>query len=338
MNPALVLPALEAELEKQCAGLAGPMFEVCRYAVQGGRRIRAALLLSAAPPGDPQRALEAAAALEIMHAATLLQDDIFDDGHVRRGRSTAHLRFGKALTILASDWLLIRSLELAASIDPVFFQRLAQAGTAMAQAVACELNSPVPRSLDHAQQLVAAIAREKTATLFGVCLCGAAILHGFSPSQCARWQQIGIDLGITYQLIDDCVDLYSDESTAGKSTGCDVIAGRLTLPVLLAVDALRMQHLVLSPERLQAGRLTPLEASLLQTALHSTEIKTHLHQLVRQKLCGHRHEALNAGLGPTVVDMLLPDFEAKLTVCFPSMQMPEQQARDTRPLALAGAP
>ncbi len=108
-----------------------PMREVCRYATQGGRRVRAALLLGAAQHSR-QSAVQAATALELIHAATLLQDDIFDSGCMRRGRPTAHLQFGKAITILASDWLLIRSLEVAVDIHPRFFRVLAQAGTAMA--------------------------------------------------------------------------------------------------------------------------------------------------------------------------------------------------------------
>jgi len=179
----MALLAVEEELQRQSAELSGSMREVCIYATQGGRRVRAALLLGAVP-GCGERAVRAATALELIHAATLLQDDIFDAGQMRRGRVAAHVQFGKAMTILASDWLLIRSLEMAAELHSQFFRCLARAGTAMAQAEALELEPLALRSIEEAQQYGCAIARGKTAMLFGTALCGAAVLGG-SPKPTA---------------------------------------------------------------------------------------------------------------------------------------------------------
>ncbi len=312
---------VEAELEQQCAELTGPMREACRYATQGGRRVRATLLLGAAE-GNPHRAVKAAAAVELIHAATLLQDDIFDAGSTRRGRLTAHLKFGRALAILASDWLLIRALELAADVHPRFFRTLARAGSAMAQAEADELEGALHCSIEEAQRIGNAIARGKTAMLFGACLCGAAILQGVSGAECSQWEELGIAMGMTYQLVDDCVDVYGNTAASGKTGGGDLAAGRLTMPLLLAAAALRERGIELSPEMLQAGRLQSAESSLLRTALHTAEVRVQLASLVQRRLLDHRRDAHRAGIADSAVELWCSELSAQLATCFPGRMQP----------------
>ena len=285
----LSIQAVERELD-QTAALSGPIREVCRYAMEGGRRTRGMLLLGAAQQSGP-RAIRAAAAIEMIHAATLLQDDIFDAGELRRGRLVAHLRFGKPLAILASDWLLIRALELAAGVDPQFFRCLARAGTSMVQAEASEL-SPVPlRSVKQAEACGSAIAEGKTAALFGTALCGAAVLRGLCPEDRSRWEDLGVQMGITYQWVDDCIDLYGTETAAGKTVGHDLAAGCLTLPVLLAALRLEQQEMSICLQDLQAGHLPPPELKRLYTALHSTSVMQQVNDLLQDRLRAHRKGA-----------------------------------------------
>ncbi len=309
------LEALERELEEQTAELCGAMLELCRYATKGGRRTRAMLLLSAVHERD-SRAVSAAAAIEMIHAATLLQDDIFDAAELRRGRQVAHLRFGKSITILASDWLLIRALELAAGVGPPFFRCLAKAGTAMVQAEAHEF-SPVPlHSLMQAQSVGDAITQGKTAALFGTALCGAAVLRGLGTDDQNRWKALGVEMGRTYQWADDCIDLYGAEAAAGKTLGHDLAAGCLTVPVLLAARSLERQGMPICLEDLRSGQLAPSELLRLYASVHSTDVATQMEDLLRSRCQAHRKEANASGLGVTAVQHWTADILGRLELCF----------------------
>ena len=317
-------PAVQAELDKQCSSLTGSMLEVCRYATQGGRGSRASLLLSAAAQHG-SRAVQAAAALELIHAATLLQDDIFDGGRMRRGRATAHLRFGKPVAVLASDWLLIRSLEIAAGIHPHFFRSLAQAGAAMAEAEACELEAFTSRSMDEALDISFAIAKGKTAMLFGAALCGAALLTDTPPGKCSQWEDLGMNLGLTYQLLDDCVDIYGTEAVSGKTLGGDLAVGRLTLPVLLAMNAMQRREPAISLESMRSGRLSVAQASALDLMLHGASVQSQLQGVVQRRLVSHRRAASKAGINTLAIDACILDLEEKLATCFPRPRADEAE-------------
>lgn len=307
------LLAVESELELQCAELSGPMLEVCRFAVQGGRRVRAALLLGAGQQFR-ENAIRAASAIELIHAATLLQDDIFDSGLLRRGRTAAHVQFGKAFTILASDWLLIRSLEMAADLHPRFFRKLARAGAAMARAEAQELDPPVLRSVLEAQRYGLRIAEGKTAALFEAALCGAAIVQGLGVAESQSWEQIGKRVGLTYQIVDDCADVYGKEAVVRKSVGVDLARGCLTMPVFFAVSLLAQQGMHLSLAALQSGQVEPSERAQLLAALHSVEVQHRLSDLLEQRLAAHRSEAENAGIPVAVVDDCFKDLQPMLNL------------------------
>jgi octaprenyl-diphosphate synthase len=320
--------AVEEELGRQCDEIAGPMREVSRYATHGGRRVRAALLLSAAEQFDA-RAIRAAAAIELIHAATLLQDDVFDAGRLRRGRTAAHIQFGQPITILASDWLLIRSLELAADVDPRFFRQLSGAGTRMAQAEAQELQPPVLKSIEQAGQYGRTIASGKTAALFGATMCGAAILRGLDAAAAERWETIGCGIGLTYQMVDDCVDIYGTEGASQKTVGADLPAGCLTLPVLLAITLLRQRGIDVPLEAVQAGTLERSTLLQLRAALHSEELKVSLRQLIEDRFASHQDAASGAGIPVAAMDTYFADLQSKLEICFPEAARRSDHDPDT---------
>lgn len=311
MTPDAGLVAVDAELQQELADLSGSLREVCLYATCGGRRMRAALLLGAAQQTGTQ-AVRAATALELIHAATLLQDDIFDAGQMRRGKATAHVRFGRAMAILASDWLLIRSLELASAVDTRFFRCLARAGSAMAQAEAKELEPAMVHSFEEAELHGTSIARGKTATLFGTALCGAAILQGVSSSRCSQWEQLGCEMGLTYQIADDCLDLYGTELCEGKSLGHDLVAGCVTLPVVLGMRLLAERGVCSSPADLGAGRASAVLLEQLRAAVQSAEVRKGMGDLLRERLDAHCRQAAALNLPLAVVQTWSADFSAKL--------------------------
>ena len=321
---------IETELERQTADLSGPLLEASRYATEGGRRMRGVLLLTAAQQ-DQSSAVRAATAVEMIHAATLLQDDIFDAGKLRRGRPVAHVRFGKPLAILASDWLLIRALELAAGVDTQFFRCLARAGTSMVQAEASELCPMTLDSFRQAQNYGRAIAEGKTAALFGTALCGAAILRGLCPEDRSRWEKLGVQMGMTYQYVDDCVDVYGVETVAGKTVGHDLSAGCLTWPVLLAALSLEQQGVPICLRDFQAGHLPPPELKRLYAAVHCTGVIMQAHNLLQNRLQADRTEAMKAGLCSLTIEQLMVDFLGRLEPCFQSLPSRSRPAHSMRP-------
>jgi octaprenyl-diphosphate synthase len=312
------LHAVDEELRRQCDEILGPMQEVSRYATEGGRRVRAALLLGAGEQFG-ERAIRAAAAIELIHAATLLQDDVFDAGLLRRGRTAAHIHFGQPITILASDWLLIRSLELAAGFDPRFFRQLSRAGTRMAQAEAQELQPPVLKSLEQAGQYGCTIASGKTAALFEATMCGAAILRGLDSADTERWETIGCGIGLTYQMVDDCVDIYATACASQKTVGADLPAGCLTIPVLLAITRLQQRGIDVPLETVQAGTIEGSNLLQLRAALHSKELKLVLRQLLEDRLASHKNAANGAGIPVAGMDTYFVDLQSKLEICFPEL-------------------
>ncbi len=289
------LATLEQELLRQVADLSEPLRKVCSYAVQGGQRTSASLLLALAGTEDP-RAVRAAAALELLHAATLLQDDIFDSGSMRRGWPATHVRFGKPLAILASDWLLIRSLALAAELDSTYACCLSSAALGMAEAEARELEPASTSSLEEANLHGRHVAEGKTATLFGAALFGAAAMRRLPLTTCNRWQQLGLQIGLSYQIVDDCGDIFGDECTAGKSLGHDLDAGCLTSPVLLGILRLQEQGTFLSILDLQHGRLTDAKRRVLVDSMRSNKVREQLLAHLEDRFAAHCTEAKSIGV------------------------------------------
>lgn len=310
------IQALEAALQHYC-NQAGPQLRaVCLHALAGGGRTRANLLLRATEPGN-RLAVQAACALEMMHAATLLQDDIFDRSAERRGRRAAYLKFSEAQAVLASDWLLLRALELAADVHPSFFQQLACAARSMAAAVAKELKPPILHGFPEAHVYVEEICQGKTASLFAVALYGAALLNAnFGWAHAAGWAAVGSRLGCAYQLVDDCLDVYAPEGTLNKSTGVDLRQGRLTLPILKALQALESAGPGISIDRFRRAGLTATEMANLERTIADQDVRTCLEREVNERLTKLEESARTAAIPWRSINSAVQDMEAKAALCF----------------------
>lgn len=316
MNTQTSSTTLEETLRGYCAEAGGHLQAVCCHALAGGGRTRAGLLLRAAERQD-REAVQAACALEMMHAATLLQDDIFDRSAERRGRRAAYLQYGEAQTVLASDWLLLRSLELAAEVHPTFFQQLAGAARTMAAAVAKELKPPALSGLSAASSYVAEICQGKTASLFAVSLHAAALLRPEIDAVAARgWSAVGNRIGCTYQLLDDCLDVYAAESVLEKSTGVDLQQGRLTLPLLTALRSLRPEAQGVSMERFLTASLSSRETERLLHAVASDPVRAYLKSRVAEEMRSTEESARRTTIPRDAVASALSDMNAKWMMCF----------------------
>ncbi|WP_419806716.1 polyprenyl synthetase family protein [Terriglobus sp.] len=315
MSTAVPGLALEAELCDQVACLTGKLRAVCEHALQGGRRIRSLLLLGCAEVCS-DRAILAAVSVEMLHAATLLQDDIFDAGILRRGRPASHVKFGKASTILASDWLLIRALELASEVDIRFFRALSAAARSMVQAEAQELVPTVCDSMEAAERQGCSIANGKTGALFGAAVLGAAVLRDMPADTMRQWHAFGTSAGWTYQLIDDCIDLYQPEIIAGKDVGHDLPAGCMTVPVLLGISWLRQCGHEVSLEDLQRSE-NSYKLEQLREAVSSSNVRLQTQRIIAERFAAHERRARLYGLPQAAISGFIAHLQQHVSRCFP---------------------
>ncbi|MEM9458834.1 MAG: polyprenyl synthetase family protein [Myxococcota bacterium] len=212
-----------------------------RHAVLGGgKRIRPRLLLASAEAiqggplddGVAELALRAAVAVELVHAASLVHDDLpcFDDAALRRGRPTVHRAYGEPMAVLTGDALITLAFELLADDDGPHHRRalalvrlLAEttgSGRGIIGGQSLELH-PARWDDDRPMAQVEDYHRRKTAALFEFAMKAAAVAVGHGPRVCDSWGSVGTTLGLAFQLIDDLLDLHADETTTGKTTGRD---------------------------------------------------------------------------------------------------------------------
>jgi len=208
---------------------------VARYALaSGGKRIRPALLLLAAracgADGCP-RGVTLASATEMMHAATLLHDDIVDHAATRRGRPSAMARWGADVSVLVGDFLFSRAIQdLVADEDRRILCAFADATVAMTEAEVLQLQ------LLHDLRIVEAdylkIVTGKTAALMSAACRAGALLASAPEAVVGALTAFGLNLGIGFQLVDDALDYVAREDRLGKPVGKDFREGKITYPVI----------------------------------------------------------------------------------------------------------
>jgi octaprenyl-diphosphate synthase len=234
-----------------------PGVDAARHLVsRGGKRIRPlALLLSAACFGPiPAAARELAVVAELVHSATLLHDDVVDEGTERRGGPTARRLFGNAVSVLAGDLVLVNALERTVEHAPDVLPDLVLTLRRLVEGEIVQLRGRT--ELDVSEQTYERILRDKTASLFAWAARTGACLARASLADQERMSGFGERLGIAFQLVDDVLD-YSGERT-GKTLLGDLREGKLTLPLVLAVA--RHPELAEPLSRIHAGDQGPVEA------------------------------------------------------------------------------
>lgn len=230
------LPELERAVIAAAHGPA-PLEAACRHLLEsGGKRVRplACLLMTTACGGDPHRAVPVAAAAELIHSATLLHDDVIDEGEERRGRPAARALWGNLVSVLSGDLLLTRALQLVdgAHVEGVMQDML----TTLERLVCGEVAQLSARGrTDLGADGYFEIVRGKTASLFGfACRSGARI--GGRADLVGVANDFGERIGLSFQIIDDVLDLAGEPARVGKMLGADLAEGKTTLPLALALD------------------------------------------------------------------------------------------------------
>ncbi|HIE51146.1 MAG TPA: polyprenyl synthetase family protein [Armatimonadetes bacterium] len=205
----------------------------------GGKRLRPALVILAgrATGRVNERTYEVAAAIELIHLASLIHDDVVDDADLRRGRPTSNRIWGNRVSILVADYLFSQAYTfLTHSLGTPLMYDLSQT---VGQMVAGELSQLENEgSLDLTQEQYLEMIKNKTGALMAIaCKLGARVSGG-APEQAEALSHYGLALGTAFQMADDLLDLTAEEGQIGKPVGNDIRNGRLTLPLIYTLHRL----------------------------------------------------------------------------------------------------
>jgi octaprenyl-diphosphate synthase len=229
------LARVEREFAKHLESRVELIPEMGRYVqMSGGKRVRPAVLLMASRLCGYHGDLSVlnAAVVEFIHTATLVHDDIIDSAETRRGRLTAHSRWGSDITVLLGDYLYIRSMAMALTQDSLEVVRLlCEVTLRMIEGELYQLTKMGDAAITEEEHLE--IIRRKTAFLFSGCAEIGGVLGNCTDAQRTALREYGFNLGIAFQIVDDVLDYTSDEKVLGKPIGGDLREGKVTLPIIL---------------------------------------------------------------------------------------------------------
>jgi len=210
--------------------------EVANHLISsGGKRLRPMLTLATAAlcdyRGDGH--IKLAAAVEFMHTATLLHDDVVDESDMRRGKLAARMLWGNEASVLVGDFLLGQAFKMMVEVGSLpALDILSTAATVIAEGEVMQLAAAKDTSTTEDAYL--AVIRAKTAALFAAACEVGPVVANRPKADAAACRSYGANLGIAFQLIDDALDYGGQAATLGKNTGDDFREGKITLPVVLS--------------------------------------------------------------------------------------------------------
>ncbi len=210
--------------------------EVANHLISsGGKRLRPMLTLAAASlyGYEGEHDVLLACAVEFMHTATLLHDDVVDESAMRRGKSTARMIWGNQASVLVGDFLLGQAFKMmvdAGSMDAL--DVLSTAATVIAEGEVMQLSAA--KNMETTEDDYLAVVRAKTAALFAAAAEVGPIIANKGKAERNALKSYGMNLGLAFQLVDDVLDYGGKVAELGKNTGDDFREGKITLPVILA--------------------------------------------------------------------------------------------------------
>ncbi len=240
--------------------------QISRYIIAaGGKRLRPALLLMmcGALGYKNSQKYNLAAVVEFIHTATLLHDDVVDESTLRRGRPTANESFGNAASVLVGDFLYSRAFQMMVEAQSMrIMQILAEATNVIAEGEVLQLVNMHDASLT--QEAYVRVIRSKTAKLFEASARLAAVLAGSDEAIEEACATFGQALGTAFQVIDDALDYEGDVSRMGKNLGDDLREGKVTLPLIVAMQRASSGEAALIRSVIEKPDASELEAQLAQ--------------------------------------------------------------------------
>ncbi|MGQ0792622.1 MAG: polyprenyl synthetase family protein [Deltaproteobacteria bacterium] len=239
----IIAPDL-AEVENHLTGnIESPVplvHEICRYILgSGGKRVRPAVVLLASGAmgltGGRER-IASSVSLELIHTATLLHDDVVDDAQIRRGRVASNLVWGSKPSVLVGDFMLARALWLISSCGSLeVIKAVTDASAKLAEGQVFEV-MVANNMLEISERLCFDIIENKTASLIEACAKVGAILARADERSVSALGEYGFNLGAAFQIVDDALDYSADQGEFGKTIGQDLKEGKLTLPLVYALE------------------------------------------------------------------------------------------------------
>ena len=247
----LIREAIEAQLTARSLGSRTPegLFAPIDYTLRlGGKRLRPLLACAAAAAftTEWQRALPVAVAVEIFHNFTLLHDDLMDRSPLRRGQETVYRRWGDNTAILSGDAMSIEAYAALSEVEdksllslllPRFSQMALE--VCVGQQYDMEFETRTTVRVEEYMEMI----RLKTSVLLGSSLELGALVGGTTEEQAHALYEVGIQLGLAFQIQDDLLDVYGDEKTFGKPIGGDIINAKKTLLLLYTLEQLKDKEL-----------------------------------------------------------------------------------------------
>lgn len=237
------LREVEKEFARQSESPVQTISDIGKYLLEsGGKRIRPCLLLLCTKLcGEVnEAAIKLAAVVEFIHAATLVHDDIIDGAETRRGRSSVNRKWGNQITVLAGDWLYMQSFAIA--LAQRNFQILDILIDLTQRMVEGELIQLTLNGNRVTEADVLDIAKRKTAYLFAGCARIGGVLGNVSSQQQDALSRYGLSAGLAFQIVDDMLDFTSSEWVLGKPVVSDLKEGKLTLPLVYALDQCNLEE------------------------------------------------------------------------------------------------
>ncbi|MDR0826579.1 MAG: polyprenyl synthetase family protein [Desulfovibrio sp.] len=285
---ALETPKINAEIGLRIQGLPANTRRISEHLLlAGGKRLRPllTLLIGRAFGCFEQKLYTLGAAIEMLHTATLLHDDILDNADMRRSRAAAHLLFGTSQTLLAGDALLAKSLLLVSSFgDTRFTDCVSEAVMRTAEGEIAELACLRNISISHADYVE--IITGKTAWMLRAACELGALLAKANESQLQAAARFGLELGIAFQIVDDALDFYPARAGAGtgKPRGGDLREGKITPPLLFYMAALSRQEAESFRRRFENGDFSNADIERICDEIHGQDHAGRARKLAEEHL------------------------------------------------------
>ena len=230
---------------------------------RGGKRMRPMLIMLMAKSFGQVTAItqHAAVGLELLHTASLVHDDVVDESSERRGQASVNATYDNKVAVLVGDYILSTALlHVSKTGRQRIVEYLAQLGRTLAAGEILQLTNI--KNQEIVEEVYYQVIKQKTAALFEACASIGALSAGASDEAVAAAGNFGQTLGIMFQIRDDIFDYY-DSKEIGKPTGNDMAEGKLTLPVIYALNANPMDSMLTLARKVKAGTVNPDEIAVL---------------------------------------------------------------------------
>ncbi len=239
----------------------------------GGKRIRPLLTVISGLlcEAEPEPLYRLAAVPEYLHAASLLHDDVVDEGQLRRGKLPAYKIWGNKTAVLAGDYLYAKAIHLAASFNiPSIASTIAETVAYMAEGEILQLQYATTEN--YGEELYSNVIFRKTAVLLGASCKIGALLGQVGHERAEALWDFGISLGMAFQIVDDLLDFTADQQELGKALGTDIAEGKRTLPLILAAQTADKETTAWLDSLMKSGAPGPDELIELRRTLESSGV------------------------------------------------------------------